>query len=226
MHELREMLKLDGHLAQRLERALDEFACAVTAAELASQEVDAAKQAAEEAADKFVARSDAAGQVMRQAREARAAADEALRRARAERAGAQQAALAFRAARQDVGKRRQAAREARRTVDALRLQCDALAREIFQAWRAGHPREPVRRFILDLARRRRVTEQQMYRILMLKRLRRTEEEMREDLNRILTGRATPSAVARERGISRQAVWEQFQKYLVTSGRAPHARGAP
>jgi hypothetical protein len=215
------MLNVDGDPGRQLEKTLDEFACAVTAAELAAQAVDTYKQAVEKAADEFVARSDAAGQVMRQAREARAAADEALRRARAERAGAQQSAAAFRAARQNVARARQAAREARKTADALRRQCD-LAREVFQAWRAGHPREPVRQFILDLARRRHVTEQQMYRILMVKSLRRTEEEMRDDLNRILTGRATPSAVARERGISRQAVWGQFQRYLVTSGRAPHA----
>ena len=217
------MSKLDGP-GERLEQKLDELARAVTAVELSSKAVETAKQAFEKADDEFQARSDTAHQAVLQANQVRTAADEALRRARAELLVARQASSAVRAAQQNVAQTKQAARNARGTVDALRMQCDDLAREIYLTWQAEHPGEAVRPLILDLAQRRHVTERQMYRILILKPVRRTEEEMREDLDRIIAGVATPPVVARERGISRQSVWEQFQKYLVT-GRGVKAPGA-
>ena len=218
------MSKLDGP-GQRLEKELDELARARTAVELASEAVEAAKRAFAKIEDEFVERSESAHQAVRQAKQTRTVAAEALRRARAERTGFRQASFAVRAARQNEVQARQAARHARRTVEALRVRCDDLAREIYCALQAEHPGEAARPFILDLARRRGVTERQMYRILMLKPVRRTEEEMREDLDRMITGRATPSVVARERGISCQSVWEQFQRYLVTAGHGLKAPGA-
>jgi hypothetical protein len=96
---------------------------------------------------------------------------------------------------------------------------DQAFRDAYVEWRARHPRAGRNDRLLalrDLARLRGVTLTQMARLLGY-RAGRTSDEVAEDLRRYLNG--TPALViARERGISRQAVYERIRHHRVGAGR--------
>jgi len=99
-----------------------------------------------------------------------------------------------------------------RLEDAQRLYDNAF-RSAYIDWCARHPRSSHGdrlQAVRELARLRRVSVTQMARLLGY-RAERTPREVAEDLHRYLAG--TPVlAIARERGISRQAVYDQMRQH--------------
>lgn len=105
-------------------------------------------------------------------------------------------------------------------LEDLQRAYDQAFRDTYVEWRARHPRADHDDRILelrDLARLRGVTVTQMARLLGY-RAGRTSHEVVEDLRRYLNG--TPALViARERGISRQAVYDRIRHYKVGAVRS-------
>ncbi len=109
----------------------------------------------------------------------------------------------------------------------LRAAYDQVFRDAYVKWCARHPRadhDDRLQTVRELARFRGVAETQMARLLGY-RAERTATEIAEDLRRYLNG--TPMLeIARERGISRQAVYDRIRHSKVTAIRsAGNAREA-
>ncbi len=151
-----------------------------------------------------------AAQVRRKRLEAMYGAKVAQARARA----------AYRQAKRAYATTCRSTQAAKTKLEDLQRAYDQAFRDAYVEWRARHPRvDPDDRLLAlrDLARLRGVTVMQMARLLGY-RAGRTSHEVAEDIRRYLNG--TPVLViARERGISRQAVYDRIRQYKIGSVRS-------